>query len=212
MISQNIFMTVDPMAMMSLVIATALLGLSPGPAVFATIARAINLGLGRTYIFIAGIVAGDFLFALLAMLGLAALVSQFNTAFFALKMIGGLYLIYLGYKAWQTAGKARKEDIVQQENGWKLFLSGFLLTSSNPKDLLFFVSFLPAFVNLNTPSLKSLIIPALLIVVTFIVTLSVYALGAYKIRTWLNNKKSVFWLNRIAAITMTAVGLAILFS
>lgn len=205
-------MVIDIPSMIGLVIATALLGLSPGPAVFATIARAINLGLKQTYIFIAGIVAGDFLFALLAMLGLAALVSQFEPAFLTLKIAGGLYLIYLGWKAWQSAGRVRKEEIVQPERGWQLFISGFLLTSSNPKDLLFFVSFLPAFVNLENPSVQSLIIPAILIVLTFIATLSIYALSAFKVRTWFNNEKSVSWLNRIAAITMTGVGIAVLFS
>ncbi len=202
----------DMTAMLGLVTATALLGLSPGPAVFATIARAINLGLGRTYLFIAGIVAADFVFALLAMLGLAALVSQYKPAFIALKIAGGLYLLYLGWKAWRSAGLARKDQDVAPEQGWKLFMSGFLLTASNPKDLLFFVSFLPAFVNLENPSVGSLVIPAVLIVLTFIATLSVYALGAYKVRVWLKNERSVFWLNRVAAVTMAAVGVAVLVS
>lgn len=203
---------IDIPAMLGLVTATALLGLSPGPAVFATIARAINLGLAQTYLFIAGIVVADFVFAMLAMLGLATLISQYEPAFIALKIAGGLYLLYLGWKAWRSAGQSRKDQAVPPERGWQLFVSGFLLTASNPKDLLFFVSFLPAFVNLESPTLGSLVLPAALIVVTFIGTLSVYALGAYKVRAWLSNDKSVFWLNRIAAVTMAGVGVAVLVS
>lgn len=203
-------MTIDVQAMIGLVIATAILGLSPGPAVFATIARAINLGLGRTYLFIAGIVVADFVFALLAMLGLATLISQYEPAFIALKIGGGLYLIYLGYKAWRSSAAMRQQASAAPEKGWKIFLSGFLLTASNPKDLLFFVSFLPAFVDLKQITPETLILPALLIVLTFIGTLSVYALGAFKVREWLKNEKSVLWLNRLAAVTMTLVGIAVL--
>jgi threonine/homoserine/homoserine lactone efflux protein len=203
-------MTIDVQAMIGLVIATAILGLSPGPAVFATIARAINLGLGRTYLFIAGIVVADFVFALLAMLGLATLISQYEPAFIALKIGGGLYLIYLGYKAWRSSAATRQQASAAPEKGWKIFLSGFLLTASNPKDLLFFVSFLPAFVDLKQITPETLILPAILIVLTFIGTLSVYALGAFKVREWLKNEKSVLWLNRLAAVTMTLVGVAVL--
>lgn len=203
-------MTIDVQAMIGLVIATAILGLSPGPAVFATIARAINLGLGRTYLFIAGIVVADFVFALLAMLGLATLISQYEPAFIALKIGGGLYLIYLGYKAWRSSAAMRQQASAAPEKGWKIFLSGFLLTASNPKDLLFFVSFLPAFVDLKQITPETLILPAILIVLTFIGTLSVYALGAFKVREWLKNEKSVLWLNRLAAVTMTLVGVAVL--
>ncbi len=203
-------MTIDVQAMIGLVIATAILGLSPGPAVFATIARAINLGLGRTYLFIAGIVVADFVFAMLAMLGLATLISQYEPAFIALKIGGGLYLIYLGYKAWRSSAAMRQQTNAAPEKGWKIFLSGFLLTASNPKDLLFFVSFLPAFVDLKQITPETLILPAFLIVLTFIGTLSVYALGAFKVREWLKNEKSVLWLNRLAAVTMTLVGVAVL--
>ena len=204
-------LTIDMQAMIGLVIATAILGLSPGPAVFATIARAINLGLAKTYLFIAGIVVADFVFAMLAMLGLATLISQYEPAFIALKIAGGLYLIYLGYKSWRSSAAARQTAGVAAEKGWKIFMSGFLLTASNPKDLLFFVSFLPAFVDLRQISASTLVIPAILIVVTFIGTLSVYALGAYKVREWLKNERSVLWLNRLAAVTMTLVGVAVLF-
>ena len=205
-------MAIDVEAMIGLVIATAILGISPGPAVFATLARAINLGLGKTYLFIAGIVVADFVFALLALLGLATLISQYEPAFIALKIGGGLYLVYLGYKAWRASAALRQQETASSEKGWKIFLSGFLLTASNPKDLLFFVSFLPAFVDLKRITPETLILPAALIVLTFIGTLSVYALGAYKVRELLKNEKSLLWLNRLAAVTMTLVGVAILVS
>lgn len=205
-------MTIDISAMAGLVLATALLGLSPGPAVFATIGRAITLGLGQTYLFIAGIIAADFVFAMLAMLGLATLVGQFSAAFVVIKIIGGSYLLYLGWKAWQTAGQGSRALDVSPERGWKLFAGGFLLTASNPKDLLFFVSFLPAFVQLDNATGLSLVVPATLIVVTFLATLSVYALGAYRVRVWLNNERAVLWLNRIAGITISGVGIAVFLS
>ncbi len=195
---------------LGLVVATALLGLSPGPAVFATMGRAITSGLGPTYLFIAGIIAGDFVFAMLAMLGLAAIVGQYAPAFLAIKICGGLYLLYLGWKAWRSAGQGTRTQDVKEETGMALVTSGFLLTASNPKDLLFFVSFLPAFVDLENTTWQGLILPASLIVVTFLATLSVYALGAFKVRTWFSHDKAILWLNRVAGITIACVGVAVL--
>lgn len=196
----------------ALITATAILGLSPGPAVFATVARAMSLPFRKTLLFIAGIVFGDFIFAMLAMGGVALLVSQHAFYFLILKCAGGGYLLYLGLRA--LLSKATIKDIqkIEGEGRWKLLSSGFILTAGNPKDLLFFVSFLPAFIDLKSADLTQMLIAAALIVVTFIATLSFYA-GLVSIAgKWLRNPKTISILDRMAGIILMCVGLMVLFA
>ncbi len=196
-------------AIISLSFATAILGLSPGPAVFATIGRSLSQGLRQTSFFIAGIVIGDIVFALLAMVGLASLAASYVYAFILLKVIGGGYLIYIGVNNLKYS-KAKRIKGDFQERGWKLVASGFLLTSTNPKDLLFFVGFLPAFINLESATYIDMFIASLTIAITFIVTLGFYALSADKMRKLLKSDNAVTNLNRFSGIVMIIVGLLVI--
>ena len=196
-------------SLIALAIATALLGLSPGPAVFATIGRALSQGLGATYLFIIGIIIGDLVFALLAMLGLAAVATSYGILFLAIKILGGSYLIYLGFKSWKHA-KSKKLEKEFKESGFKLVSSGFLLTASNPKDLLFFISFLPAFMDLENTSLADMAIASIVIMVTFLATLSFYALLAHRMRIMLKDENKLTLLNRAAGIMLIGVGIFVI--
>lgn len=196
----------------ALMIATAILGLSPGPAVFATVARSINLPFKRTAFFIAGIVFGDFIFAMMAMGGLAVLVSQHQTLFQILRCVGGGYLLYLGMMALVSKATVKEIQSVAPESRLKLMTSGFLLTAGNPKDLLFFVSFLPAFIDLKTAGAEQMAMAAAVIVITFIATLSFYAALISVVGKWLRNPKTLFWLDRMAGVILIAVGLIVLFA
>ena len=198
-----------------LVVATAILGLSPGPAVFATLARALRLSLSRTAFFIAGIVLADFVFAMLAMLGLAVLVSKYHLAFMILSCFGGGYLLYLGMMAiaasFRGGGGGMFQQEVPDERRFPLLCSGFLLTASNPKDLLFFISFLPAFIDLSRAGAADVALAAFLIMVTFTGTLTFYALIARRASTYLETYAIGHWLDRLAGVLLIVVGLLVLF-
>lgn len=196
---------------LALVAATAVLGLSPGPAVFAIVARAMSLPFRRTFLFITGIVFGDFIFAMLAMCGVALLVSEHAIYFLILKVAGGGYLIYLGMRALLAKTTVKDIQKIEGESAWKLLSSGFFLTAGNPKDLLFFVSFLPAFIDLKTADPLQMLIVATLIVFTFIATLSFYAVLISTVGEWLKNPKTILWLDRMAGSILIIVGLVTLF-
>ncbi len=118
-------------------------------------------------------------------------------------------MIYLGITNLKQA-KTRKIRDKFSEKGWKLYLSGFLLTSSNPKDLLFFIAFLPAFMDLENTALADMIIASIVIAVTFFLTLSFYALLADRMRRIFKSEKALTLLNRIAGVLLIIVGILIL--
>jgi threonine/homoserine/homoserine lactone efflux protein len=201
----------DLHSLTALAIATIILGLSPGPAVFATIGRSLSTGLGATYLFITGIILGDLLFSLMAMLGLAALATHYAGLFTTLKILGGGYLIYLGFLSFKTA---QQSNTIQTytETGVKLIASGFLLTASNPKDLLFFVGFLPLFMDLKNAGIAEMSIASIVICLSFILTLSFYALVANSVRAWFKSGRAVVWLHRVAGVLMLGVGVGVILS
>ena len=197
-------------AMLGLFVATAILGLSPGPAVFATIGRSLGQGQKPVFLFIIGIILGDLVFSLMAMLGLAALAATYGSIFTAVKIIGGLYLMYLGVQSWRDSNKA-KIKTAYDEQGWKLVTSGFLLTASNPKDLLFFVGFLPAFMDLKAATFTDMFTASVIIVAAFIITLSFYALLAAQVRKKFSNERSIRLLHKIAGVMLVGVGIMVMF-
>ncbi len=176
---------------------------------FATIGRALSQDLKTTYLFITGIIAGDLFFALLAMLGLATIASHYTSLFLLIKLAGGGYMIYLGLRSWKRA-KAKKLDGTSTESGWKLITSGFFLTASNPKDLIFFISFIPAFINLEHASIIDIIFASLIIAVTFFVTLSFYALSAHRMKRIFTNEVMITRLNRVAGLILIGVGILVI--
>ncbi|MCK5385205.1 MAG: LysE family translocator [Alphaproteobacteria bacterium] len=196
--------------LIALVVATFFLGMVPGPAVFATVSRSLTLGLRSTYLFILGILSGDFLFSLLAMTSFAALANIYAPLFFILKIIGGGYLIYVGYNNIKNSKMPRLTSHNDEEI-WKLFTSGFLLTASNPKDILFFVGFLPAFVDLKNANITLILTASGTIVATFFVTLSIYALLSYWIQRLLRKRRYIHNLNEISGVLLIGIGLYVLF-
>jgi threonine/homoserine/homoserine lactone efflux protein len=195
----------------ALALATVILGISPGPAVFATVGRSLSLGLNQTYMFITGIILGDILFSLLAMGGLAALATNYAPVFIALKIFGGGYLIYLGIQSLADS-KHAELSLNCTEKGLGLVASGFLLTASNPKDLLFFVGFLPLFMDMKTVSVGQMILASGVIAITFSVTLSFYAIVANYVRvSFKSGDAAVLWLHRIAGFLMMGVGVGVIF-
>ncbi len=198
-------------SLLALFFTVFVLGMVPGPAVFATIARALSKDLKSTYLFILGILVGDAFFALLAMMGLAVLAMHYMIVFLMIKIIGGGYLIYLGVVHFKNS-KMKDMSSHDTEKGWRLVTSGFVLTASNPKDLIFFVSLLPAFINLETASINDIILVAFVVAFTFLITLSLYAVLANSMKRFFQNSERFKILNRIVGTTLICVGLFVIYS
>jgi len=80
--------------------AMLLLAITPGPGVFATVARALASGFKQASLVVVGIIIGDLIFLLMAIYGLSALSDIFGNFFTLVKYLGGAYLMWLGYKVW----------------------------------------------------------------------------------------------------------------
>jgi threonine/homoserine/homoserine lactone efflux protein len=187
-----------------------ILAASPGPGVFATVAQALGGGFRSALDVVAGIIAGDLLFLLLAVYGLSALARTLGELFFIVKIAGGGYLIWLGIKLWLTTPAAPEETHSdQQQTGTRRVLGGLLITLGNPKVILFYAGFLPTFMDLSRLTFGDVAIIAGLVAAVLTLTLGAYAWSAARARAAFAQPRAIRNLNRGAGIIMIGAGTAI---
>ncbi|MCP3901419.1 MAG: LysE family translocator, partial [Desulfobacteraceae bacterium] len=110
-------------------LAIVVLAATPGPGMFATIARALASGFKEAFTLICGIVLGDIIFLLFAIFGLSIIAQVLGDLFVIIKICGGTYLIFLGFQIWRkkpdnTNNKYKQNSKTRLGN----FTSGFLIT------------------------------------------------------------------------------------
>ena len=154
-----------------------------------------------------GVLSGLLIHTLAAALGLAILLQTSMYAFWTLKIIGGLYLIYLGIKMLKDKKSLNLNLKTESLDIKKCFIQGFLTNVLNPKVALFFVAFLPQFVSTNHPSYSFyIIILGFSFTALGLLYLSLLGLFAGLIGRWLRSKeniaKRIRWISGSALILL----------
>lgn len=119
----------------------------PGPAVFYVVARSVAQGPMAGFVSALGIGLGATVHVAAAAMGVSAVVMASATAFMVLKIIGALYLVYLGIRALCERGGDEPTAPLRRRGMPRVFLDGLVVNIFNPKVALFFVAFLPQFVD-----------------------------------------------------------------
>lgn len=129
-----------------------ILAVTPGPDMSLFLAKTLTGGRAHGLAALAGASTGCVVHTLLAALGVSALLAASVTAFTVLKIVGALYLLWLAYNAIRegSALNVREADAARGPV-WKTFLIGVGINLTNPKVVLFFVTFLPLFVRGDDP-------------------------------------------------------------
>lgn len=133
-----------------------LLNVTPGPDLIFITGRAAAQGFKTGAVASLGVGAGCCVHILAAAFGLSALLAASSTAFTAIKLAGACYLAYVGLSMILSAGKAQAAPdaapkTVRQASLRKVFVQGFLTNALNPKVALFFLAFLPQFIDPAAP-------------------------------------------------------------
>ncbi|PID48122.1 MAG: lysine transporter [Proteobacteria bacterium] len=183
-----------------------LLAITPGVGVFAVISRGLASGFGNAAFVVLGIVLGDLVFLLLAIFGLGIVATILGDFFVIVKYVGGIYLIYLGYKI--LSSKENYENISKiKELSWKKnFLAGFFITLANPKVILFYLSFLPTFIDLQTLNFTDMGIIVTIVSIVLGGVMLGYAYSSSKAKEIFKNKNTKRKLDILAGGTMISAG------
>jgi threonine/homoserine/homoserine lactone efflux protein len=187
------------------------LNLTPGPDMMYCATRSIGQGRAAGVVSAFGIAAGSLVHAAAAVLGLSALLVYSSTAFFVVKYIGAAYLVYLGIRMIMS-GKARTgASEFPPVSLLRVFRQGAITNILNPKVALFFLSFLPQFVNPERGSvtLQILILAAIFNFTGTTVNVMVGVLFGTA-GSWLE-RRPVFWKwqQRFSGSLLAGLGLAL---
>ena len=185
--------------MIAFAIASLALLVIPGPAVLYVINRSISDGRSTALAAVAGLEIGNFMHVVAATLGLSAVIAASATAFGVVKWIGAGYLTYTGIRT-----LSRKPAIFNQEQKTltrrKSFTQGIVVNTFNPKVALFFLSFLPQFINTEKGStaLQSLVLGSIFVLLGMCSD-GLYAILASALRGPLLRGKSLPFVQRYVA-------------
>lgn len=189
-------------------IAIFIFAITPGPGIFALLARGMSSGFKSCIPLAAGMTLGDLLYLTLAFFGLAALAEHWNEVFTVIRLVGAAYLLWLGWKMWTTPISLTAITEDKSRIGFiKSFLQGFLISSSNPKVILFYIAFLPSFIDLTRLEPSDLVLVSSLTVAALMAGLLLIAGGIAAARQLFRSERSMKVINRSAGSLMIAAGL-----
>lgn len=190
-----------------------LLNITPGNDTIFILSRSIANGKKAGIMSVLGIGTGNIIHTVLAALGLSIIITKSILAFTIIKYIGAAYLIYLGLKLLmdkaplQTEGK----NILSSTNYFKIYRDGVITNVLNPKVALFFIAFLPQFID---PSFDNSVFPFLALGITFTITGTIWCLilaifASLIFARLKENKKSAIYINKICGLALVILGIKI---
>lgn len=191
------------------VAASAVLLAIPGPTILLVISYALGHGRKSASATVAGVALGDFTAMTASMLGLGALLAASAALFTVLKWIGAAYLIYLGAKLWRApvADPTVAEEEAPVERPLRIFLHTYIVTALNPKSIIFFVAFLPQFLDLARPLLPQMMIFETTFLILATLNAATYALMASMARKTIRRPAVQRAVNRTGGTLMIGAGL-----
>ncbi|WOD06518.1 LysE family translocator [Marinomonas sp. GJ51-6] len=172
------------------------------------IAKSMTKGARASVSLCLGMVMSDIVYLVMACFGLAAIASTWEGVFLAIRYIGAAYLIYLGWKMWVAPVATSSEDFTQLESKSEVasFIQGFMISASNPKVILFYIAFLPTFMDLTVLSGFDIVIAAVLAFTALMLGISSISVGASQARRLMKSERSMKRLNRTSGGIMASAG------
>lgn len=184
--------------------------ITPGMCMTLAMTMGMTIGVKRAMWMMTGELVGVGLVAVLAVLGVAAVMLNYPELFAALKLVGGAYLLFVGVNMWRSRGKMAISENLSSETSTSrhaLAMQGFITAVANPKGWAFFISLLPPFINPTLPlSLQLATLIAVILSIEFL-CLMLYANSGRTLRKFLEKGGNVRLMNRIAGTLMIGVGI-----
>lgn len=170
------------------VAAAAIVLVIPGPTILTVISYSIAHGRRATFPLVTAVVLGDSTALALSILGLGALLAASAFWFSIIKWTGGIYLLYLGVKLLRADDSPVEEaDLAGPGSRRGIFLNTYLVTALNPKGIVFFVAFLPQFIDQDRDASFQIWCLALTFVVMAMINAGLYAVFASSARRLLES-------------------------
>ena len=196
-------------AIITFAIASALLGLAPGPDNIFVLAQSALYGKKSGVLVTLGLCTGLIVHTTAVALGVAVIFQTSIVAFTVLKVVGAIYLLYLAWQAFRASASVLDAPKSSLRSGAALYRRGIIMSVTNPKLSIFFLAFLPQFAS---PEYGDIALQIFLLGgVFFCVSLLIFtaiAVLAGELGDWLNNSpKAQVTLNRVTGVVFTGLAL-----
>ena len=191
--------------------ASALLAIAPGPDIIYVLTRGISQGPRAGFAAAFGFASGCIFHTVLAAVGIAALIRSSALAFDAVRYAGAAYLVWIGIQALRYRSSFSIEGAGDRRGLMTIFRQSVVGNMLNPKVTLFFLAFLPQFVNTQAGHVgwQMVLLGAVFMAITVLVFGAV-ALFAGWIGAWIRRKPAIGErLNIFAGITFIALGIRV---
>ena len=195
------------------VIAGAIIAVSPGSGAVLSMSHGLAYGLKKASATVFGLQLGLLLVFAIAGAGVGSLLLASETAFNIVKIIGALYLIYLGVSQWRA--RAAPVDAAAAPEAHpsvrRRVATGFLTNATNPKGIIFMVAVLPQFISQDAPLLPQLLILGATMVTIDTIVMHGYALLAASMQRYFRDAGAVRKQNRFFGGILVLMGGALFF-
>ncbi|WP_303691502.1 LysE family translocator [Megamonas hypermegale] len=195
-------------------VASVLLTIAPGPDIMYLLAKSLADGARSGIALAFGLCTGLIFHTTLVIIGVAAVIQQSPTAFAVLKYAGVAYLLYLAWGAFHAQGDLKLNTVNKSASYFKLYRRGVIMNVLNPKVLLFFLAFLPQFVNLNSDSVSlQIAFLGFIFGLQTLIVFSLVAVCAGKVRDYILNIKNFNKImGYVQGIVLIGISLALIIS
>jgi homoserine/homoserine lactone efflux protein len=189
------------------------ISISPGPGAVAAMSAGLNHGFRRGYFTTFGLVMGIWIQVLIVGLGLGALIAASATAFWVVKWLGVVYLVWLGIKQW----RAPATPMVAESGGGprvtrrSMVLHGMLVNIVNPKGTVFLLAVVPQFIHLNQALAPQYLAIGATIGFTDLVVMAVYTAMASRVMSTLKEPAHMRAMNRVMGTLFVVAGALLAF-
>lgn len=204
--------SIDQIVLFSL--ASLVLIFTPGPDIIYVLTRGVAQGRSAALAAALGFSLGNIGHTLLAVCGLSAILVSSAVAFTAVKIAGGLYLIYIGWKLWTADPSITLGGAGEHKAARVIFRQSVLANMLNPKVAIFFLAFFPQFVRpaQGNPAMQMLILGLTFVVLTML-GFGLVALGAGALNSRLAARPSLSaWLHKGAGAVLVLLGLRLVWA
>ncbi|HJP12525.1 MAG TPA: LysE family translocator [Gammaproteobacteria bacterium] len=184
--------------------------MTPGPGTLALLSISTTRDFLSSMTFSVGLIIGDLSYLSLVVFSIDVLAEQIAPLIGIVRFFGAAYLMYLGYSQW-TSGVIKLGDFKSNSSNKKDFIAGFVISGTNPKVMIFYLSVLPVVIDLTQVKLSYALQIILTVALGLLTGLVVISLLGKQLKRIINSPNSAQLVNRISGTILFLVGVSLVF-
>lgn len=175
----------------SFLVASMLLTIMPGPDIIYVLVQSMANGKKYGIVTSLGLVSGILVHTSLVAFGVSALIKQSENIYFAIKLFGALYLLYLVYLTFNSNEEVSLNAKVEKKSFLNLYKQGFIMNVLNPKVSIFFLAFFPGFLYSSTQNtIVQFYVLGIIFIIQSLLIFSIVSVLSGKFASYLNNNST----------------------